>query len=1511
VWCSTKTTFYVYVSQRSQIQFQDEDHAVCTYCRDPFDGILEAAKHCAKSHPTENVSYMWEVNERGTTKYLNRTFKVKGRDIIGNIDNMTINKSTGKIIIPTKILASDSPIRKFLKINTPTKSVHCQLFSETIEPECAEDSDESTRASFKKETPLTVPELTEQLETTMLSSDSESENVEEMKSISEDVLTDSKTVKETVAKLQKLLPSVTSHLNDCKRLEEWVTFFEMVNTGVFTANHIAAQLFLDVVNFSKLTDVRRIRYTPEVKQFWAVGQSLFKTKFLRFMGGFKAFSRVQEHGELDCKDMKRSDISMLNFVCPSIDVLKEERKRYSIDCSDPGIIYSNLEAVASIASTETKSYNLCVDGKKIAPGLGKKLGDVNLFGHESEPTFATRKDRFEVEMQAVRDTSDDITKWIEQDINIIAELTTSKKSTLYDHVIDILSINTERIKELRRLKVSRQITLDKLLKIATEPWQTSKYSFAISSIKTHIYDINRCVTEMLELNTKLGLVAAACNGSESMYSLEGVIDLSDQANYVCLSSTTSQKACNQNISTEYIKQRTERWHHDRNKAKVTGSTLHQALGLSTLKKQQEHYDRVIVGKKTQSHDKTENIEAMQHGVVNEINAAGTLMARIMPIYAPDAKFHEEGYYKVNVMDHAEFMIVSPDGSLRFNDKVEYGVEIKCPVPNKKYATDVHYELPKYYITQILSEMAALKCEKLMFISWTPESTTLMKITFDADLWKRMETELLSVFGDVDGSSRPSRKRPIVSQLNKDIDKFREKNVSLLCEVASVVSIECQHLPIDSEDCLTHSHNKNDSVRQKKETEAKNTHLTTDSVLVTLCKEKSSLEEVYNILRIPAKEVLVAVLSDLDRHSGPTSVHGVPVAYGLAGYSLKLQCMRSLMEDIIYECHKKGILIKSLSTDGQFYRLCVRDKKDRPLTILQVARDTWEQARKMSKTEQISALINLNVAPDNNDICNNLDTQFNMCEESNRLVGKANAIHVNGWKNKPWPKLYNPRRMSELLSKHTKSRKSEENMNSIDLENMPVEAAETLLNEVSDDIVPTDDMYVSGLTTISNSQPDQDTRSSHIDEEVEMRMDWDEVDMTEQEEESLQQKSSSAQINLDKVPSETLCDIVSLLKEGDAKRKNPKWKSLNETKLKCMLKSEPSLVLKVFAKNELVTCATYFKGAVENVAKQQVEELTKLDLANAFSLLFGQSTQLARTRSPPKLRQLLKDLLSKRFNKEVLNAITATRMFLETSLPAWRQQSVFKDGIYLGDTDIPYVWYSQPEYFENVEHCIVYLLDCHHLLVNARAFICQHGISGLNVKKDAWISVAESESAKETGLNRAMVVDLVDRQSNAIAQIVFSEKVEKKMIELGWISEAHICKCLREWYKAEDESGLDVLTRYQYRMNMRQTLLEKVHFADFPPPGSHVLGMPIVMFEGILTNIDRRYQLHALVHGNAYNVRAPNTLAVENLFGCFQDLDPKSTGVLLADDIPHAIETASYLIQSRLDPNRYYALLYTS
>ena len=121
--------------------------------------------------------------------------------------------------------------------------------------------------------------------------------------------------------------------------------------------------------------------------------------------------------------------------------------------------------------------------------------------------------------------------------------------------------------------------------------------------------------------------------------------------------------------------------------------------------------------------------------------------------------------------------------------------------------------------------------------------------------------------------------------------------------------------------------------------------------------------------------------------------------------------------------------------------------------------------------------------------------------------------------------------------------------------------------------------------------------------------------------------------------------------------------------------------------------------------------------------------------------------------------------------------------------------------------------------------------------------------------------------------------------------------------AEDEPGIDVTQRYCMRMRMRKLLLQTVNLAEFPPAGMHVAGMPIVMFEGILTNIDRRIQLYAVTPNNTYNVRAPTSLDAENLFCHFRDLDPKSTGVLMVDDIPSALETASYVMQMKLNPER--------
>lgn len=168
-------------------------------------------------------------------------------------------------------------------------------------------------------------------------------------------------------------------------------------------------------------------------------------------------------------------------------------------------------------------------------------------------------------------------------------------------------------------------------------------------------------------------------------------------------------------------------------------------------------------------------------------------------------------------------------------------------------------------------------------------------------------------------------------------------------------------------------------------------------------------------------------------------------------------------------------------------------------------------------------------------------------------------------------------------------------------------------------------------------------------------------------------------------------------------------------------------------------------------------------------------------------------------------------------------------------------------------------------------------------------------------------DLVDKQSDSIARLTFSEEVEHEMKRLGYYYEADFCRLIREFYEGEDEPGIDAKERCKRRLNLRRWLLKDVKFNAFSPYETHIRGVPNVMFQGFLTNIERRIQVYPYVKSGAYNVRSLGGLEAENFFGEFQYLDPKGSGVVKAEEIPfcardcvsdesnktHARQTISY------------------
>ena len=148
---------------------------------------------------------------------------------------------------------------------------------------------------------------------------------------------------------------------------------------------------------------------------------------------------------------------------------------------------------------------------------------------------------------------------------------------------------------------------------------------------------------------------------------------------------------------------------------------------------------------------------------------------------------------------------------------------------------------------------------------------------------------------------------------------------------------------------------------------------------------------------------------------------------------------------------------------------------------------------------------------------------------------------------------------------------------------------------------------------------------------------------------------------------------------------------------------------------------------------------------------------------------------------------------------------------------------------------------------------------------------------------------------------------KEMRKLGYHSEANFCHLIRKWYEAEDEPGFSVFERCTLRrLKLCEWLCSNIHIGRFTPPGSHVNGIPVVvvMFEELMTNIERRIQLFPFVKKGSYNVRTLGSLEAENLFSGFQNLDPKGSGVLRPDEVSAAISTSCELTETRFDPNRY-------
>ena len=138
-----------------------------------------------------------------------------------------------------------------------------------------------------------------------------------------------------------------------------------------------------------------------------------------------------------------------------------------------------------------------------------------------------------------------------------------------------------------------------------------------------------------------------------------------------------------------------------------------------------------------------------------------------------------------------------------------------------------------------------------------------------------------------------------------------------------------------------------------------TSVTREDIQHSMDQAAALLNDGYNLLRQKATEIMVWVLTNKDRNSKLEIPCSVPIAFGLKDYRLTSNAMRKATEKVLSECRKRNIRVDSLSADGQWIQLMLRDQDGNPSTVYQLQRDVWRDVKKLSKQDIVKKISVLN------------------------------------------------------------------------------------------------------------------------------------------------------------------------------------------------------------------------------------------------------------------------------------------------------------------------------------------------------------------------------------------------------------------------------------------------------------------------------------------------------------------------------------------------------------------------
>ena len=321
-------------------------------------------------------------------------------------------------------------------------------------------------------------------------------------------------INKCVSRLQdeNLLWNIVRNMDKEGNLNDFLLLMELLSTGELPSNNIVLLLLLDRARFQRCHNTIGMHYRDVCKLFWSIVYRLCKGVGLKFFGGSKNWGQVISK---KCPKSKYDPkISKINFAVPSEKVLRDY-SRILPKIIPPGKIHCTMELLKN-----KKDIILMGNAKLVMKGLNENFcGDVNLFGHETNPNLENLKD------------------YMDRRIDFISECVHKFKDSQNCDRFNILSDLTDLITKMnQRVWNYHKSENQKLLRYMSGKYPT-KPEKAVSACKTNIHTSSIWVMKSLRINEQFFTMMTTLQRNYEMTELCNKIDITKCSNIRLLHSS--------------------------------------------------------------------------------------------------------------------------------------------------------------------------------------------------------------------------------------------------------------------------------------------------------------------------------------------------------------------------------------------------------------------------------------------------------------------------------------------------------------------------------------------------------------------------------------------------------------------------------------------------------------------------------------------------------------------------------------------------------------------------------------------------------------------------------------------------------------------------------------------------------------------------------------------------------------------------------------------------------------